>query len=91
MKRGQETYRDIGMSDYASKPATPNALSEAIQRQAGGAPIKKDNQTSPRINSKSVTNFKGPNSLPFRKSGRLAEVSGHSTDRNLLAISSARR
>jgi len=47
MKRGQETHRDAGISDYAPKPATPNALSEAIRRQAGGAPIKSTTKPGP--------------------------------------------
>ncbi|MFT5487320.1 MAG: signal transduction histidine kinase/CheY-like chemotaxis protein, partial [Alphaproteobacteria bacterium] len=35
MKGDRETYLDAGMNDYVSKPVDPNALSDAIRRQAG--------------------------------------------------------
>jgi len=51
MKGDRETYLDAGMNDYVSKPVDPNALSEAIRRQAGVAPTTSTTKTRPKSNS----------------------------------------
>jgi len=57
MKGDRETYLDAGMNDYVSKPIDPNALSDAIMRQAGISTniASTARQPNPKIDTPTIT------------------------------------